>query len=136
MVRARLGLISNNLFSELDNCHIESPGLRYVSSLLRSKTALVYGGYNSLMDIMFCGMPSLVVLREMEDKEQQIHLACLLRITGNRLTTVQESQVSAKELESLLLKNLEAAKSAPPEIKIDGAVRAAHYLNQFLHGEE
>ncbi len=132
--RVRAGIA--NLFSGMENCHIESPGLRYVSSLLRSKTALVYGGYNSLMDIIYCGMPSLVVLREMEDKEQQIHLDCLLRITGNRLTTVQESQVSAKELESLLMKNLQAAKSAPPEINTDGAVRAAYYLNQFLHGEE
>ena len=120
----RVGI--DNLFSELDNCHIESPGLRYVSSLLRSKTALVYGGYNSLMDIIYCGIPSLVVLREMEDKEQQIHLDCLLRIPGNRLTTVQESQVSAEELESLLMKNLQVAQSAPFEIKTDGAVRAAH----------
>ena len=132
--RVRVGI--DHLFSGMDNCHIESPGLRYVSSLLRSKTALVYGGYNSLMDIMYCGIPSLVVLREMEDKEQQIHLGCLLRKTGNRLTTVGESQVSAKELESLLLKNLQVAQSAPFEIKTDGAVRAAYYLNQFLHGEE
>jgi len=132
--KVRAGI--DNLFGGLDNCHIESPGLRYVSSLLRSKTALVYGGYNSLMDIIYCGMPSLVVLREMEDKEQQIHLDCLLQIPGNRLTTVQESQVSPEELESLLMKNLQAAQSAPPEIQTDGAVRAAYYLNQFLHGEE
>ena len=64
---------------------MEPPGSKYVSALLHSKTAVIYGGYNSLMDVVHARIPALVVLRKMQDEEQQIHLRKLQEGAGEVL---------------------------------------------------
>lgn len=122
----------NKLFGELEHCQWEAPGANYVPSLLNSKSALVYGGYNSLMDILHCRIPALVVLREMQDDEQQIHLRRLKGTLGDAISTVSESRVSVGELESLLLANLQKNETPLFTINTDGASRAANYLQSLL----
>ncbi|MFN2356089.1 MAG: hypothetical protein ABR512_16460, partial [Desulfopila sp.] len=80
----------STLFANLSCCRIEAPGRRYMDSLLRSRCAIIYGGYNSLMDVLSLAMPAIVLLRGMQDQEQQYHLEKLLQAGGNMLTTLSQ----------------------------------------------
>ncbi len=119
-------------FRGIGHCRVEPPGSGYVRALLHSKTALVYGGYNSLMDILHTRLPALVVLREMADEEQQIHVGRLTAIDGLNIAVVMESQVTADELAGRLLANLGGEKETPAPIRTDGAATAARYLHRLL----
>ncbi len=120
------------LFENIPGCRIESPGIAYVSALLRSKTAVIYGGYNSLMDVIHAGVPALVVLREMQDGEQQQHLQKIQEVAGGAIATVSETLVSAKELEGLLLAHLQGTGLSTVPLKMCGAERAATYIHSLL----
>ncbi len=120
------------LFGEIEHCRLESPGIKYVSALLHSKTAVIYGGYNSLMDVVHAQIPAVVVVREMEDEEQQIHLRKLKDALGETISVVSETQVSAEELEGLLLANLQKNRYPCVSLNTNGAARAATYLHSLL----
>lgn len=120
------------LFRGIGHCRVEPPGAGYVRSLLHAKTALVYGGYNSLMDILYTRLPALVVLREMADEEQQIHVGRLIAAVGKNISAVSESQVTADQLAALLLDNLHKVKATSLAIGTDGAPSAARYLHRLL----
>lgn len=122
----------DELFREVVNCRIEPPGGNYVPTLLHSKTAVVYGGYNSIMDILHARIPALVVYREMADEEQEIHLQRIVGVTGGNVTMVSESRVNAEELEGMLANNLGREKSPSYPVVTDGASQAAGYLNRLL----
>jgi predicted glycosyltransferase len=121
------------LFQGIGHCRVEPPGSGYVRALLHSKTALVYGGYNSLMDILHTRLPALVILREMTDEEQQIHVGRLTALDGVNIAAVLESQVTADELTGLLLDNLGKKKATSMPIRADGAETAARYLHRLLY---
>lgn len=120
------------LLQSLSHCSVESPSKNYVPSLLQSKSAMVYGGYNSLMDVLYAGIPSIVVLREMQDAEQQIHVQSLRKVLGDTLSIVSESEVTATELQSLLMKNLRAEIPSKGLVQLGGADRAANHLHSLL----
>lgn len=120
------------LFVEMHNCQLESPGIGYVSALLHSRTAVIYGGYNSLMDVIHANIPAVVVLREMQDEEQQIHLRKLQEVAGEAISTVSETQVSAEELEGMLLAHLQKNKLPSVFLNTNGAAYAAEYINSLL----
>ncbi len=120
------------LFEGHENCRLESPGSQYIASLLHSKIAVIYGGYNSLMDVMHAGIPALVVLREMQDEEQQIHLDKLKAVVGGYIATVLETMVRADELESLLLAQLQLEKKASFSLNTQGAANAADHIARLL----
>jgi predicted glycosyltransferase len=124
--------VIGELFREVVNCRIEPPGGNYVPTLLHSKTAVVYGGYNSIMDILHVRIPALVVYREMADEEQEMHLRRIVGVTGENVTMVSESRVSAEELEALLANNLGREKAPSYSIDTDGASQAARHLNRLL----
>lgn len=120
------------LFEGVDNCRLKSPGGSYVSALLHSKAAVIYGGYNSLMDVIHAKIPALVVLREMQDEEQQIHLRKLQEVAGEALSTVSETQVSAGELEGFLLAHLQRDRLSAVALNTSGAACAAAYIHDLL----
>jgi predicted glycosyltransferase len=120
------------LFAEMHNCRVEPPGRNYASALLQAKTAVIYGGYNSLMDVVHARIPAVVVLRDMQDEEQQIHLRKLQEVAREALATVSETEVTAEELERLLLANLQRGRLPVVDLKTDGAARAAEYLHGLL----
>ncbi|TKB26102.1 hypothetical protein FCL47_10175 [Desulfopila sp. IMCC35006] len=122
------------LFSETGNCQLEPPGERYVSALLHSRIAVIYGGYNSLMDVIHANIPALVVLREMQDEEQQIHLQKLQESLGEALVTVAESLLSAEQLERLLLAHLQRKLNPAVALHAGGAAYAAEYISRLLAG--
>lgn len=129
---AEVGLAIEELFAELHNCQLEPPGAGYVAALLRSKSAIIYGGYNSLMDVLYAKVPAVVVLREMQDGEQQLHLRKLQAVAGDALAVVSENQVSSEELARLLLAHLQKKKSSSLALNTNGAACAAEYIYSLL----
>lgn len=120
------------LFSELDHCHLEQPGKNYAEALMDTKSALIYGGYNSLVDVLFAGIPTLVVLREMKDQEQQAHVHCLQEKLAGALVSLSENEITAEKLHILLLQNLNRTVPVENRVEVSGATRAARYLYSKL----
>ncbi len=121
------------LFAGLRHCCLEQPGERYGEALLRSKTAVIYGGYNSLMDIMQTGIPALVIEREMLDDEQRLHLQRLFAIGGSRIISLPESGATVEQIHTMLLNNLQKEGSQSAAVNHDGAVQAAKMINRLLY---
>jgi len=120
------------LFSGLDHCHLERPGKNYAQALMNADSALIYGGYNSLVDVVFAKIPTLVVLRDMKDQEQQVHVHCLQEKLTDTLVSVSEDDITADKLYVLLLQNLKRTAPVENRVEVNGAIRAAHYLYSKL----
>jgi predicted glycosyltransferase len=116
-----------NPFNELAFVTVEPPGNTYGEILAKSKTALIYGGYNSITDVLSLDIPTVVLLRSLQDKEQEQHLQQLGMHTGNLLCTLPERQANAETLEKLLRSQL-TSKPAATEINLNGAESSARYL--------
>ena len=84
------------------------------------------------MDVLYAGTPALVVLREMKDDEQQIHLRRLQKVMGERLKVVSESDVSQDLLTELLQANLHIGSKSSVGIALNGAERAARLIRSVL----
>ncbi len=113
------------MFSGFCHCTLEEPGPRYGEALMRSKTALIYGGYNSLMDVLYAGVPALVVEREMRDGEQQLHLQRLRKKVGEGVRVIPEAEILGEQIASYLLDNLLINGNPTAVINLDGAADAA-----------
>ncbi len=122
-----------NLFSRLRHCSLEQPGPRYGDSLMRSKSAVIYGGYNSLIDVLYAGIPALVVEREMRDNEQQLHLQRLRKKVGERMHVIPEAEVLSDQIVSFLLDNLAEDHISATPVNLDGATEAAVILHSLLN---
>ncbi len=118
-------------FKELPHVHVRPPGSEYAQALTRSKTALIYGGYNSITDVLSLNIPSVVLLRAMQDEEQQQHLGLLARHTGNQFSILPEDEATPERLEQLLRAQMDR-RLPEPTIKLNGAETAAHALVQTL----
>ncbi len=117
-----------NLFRELSFCQIEEPGRSYSEAVSRSKVAIIYGGYNSLMDILHLGIPAMVLLRSMVDNEQQLHLQALKKNMTEQLSVHSEELVGELDLESFFTTHLMRSKSFPATFNLDGAQIAAEHI--------
>ncbi|HKJ64974.1 MAG TPA: hypothetical protein VJ969_06205, partial [Desulfopila sp.] len=78
------------LFADLPWVQVKEPGQGYMDSLLRCRCAIIYGGYNSLVDVISTGIPALVVIRDMTDGEQEHHVKLLLSAAGGSLLSIGE----------------------------------------------
>ena len=121
-----------DLFSSLAHCLVEPIGDNYISSLIRSKTALIYGGYNSILDVMALGKPALVVLRATRDREQQEHLELLQRAVGEQMQVVDEEAISSRALEDGLRLLLASEADRSAEIDCNGAENTARHLHRLV----
>jgi predicted glycosyltransferase len=120
------GQIMSSL-QQLPYCHLQSPGPGYIDTLLRSKTAMIYGGYNSLTDVLAAGLPTVVLLRAMQDSEQQMHLHLLDKYTNDQLLSLDEVQLTEKIIEMGLREQLKKSPMTA-EINLQGAENAAQQL--------
>lgn len=118
------------LFESLPHCNVKIPGPDYLQSLLKSKCAIIYGGYNSLIDVLSLSLPSLVITREMQDNEQQYHLAKLKMSTGNLFAVVTED-ADESLLNSAINSLLQQDKNTV-SINLAGAEHAATHLISLL----
>jgi len=119
------------LFESLPNCSVFQPGKEYVTSLLSSQSAIIYGGYNSLVDVMSLSLPSLVIQREMQDNEQQKHIARLLKSEDFLLIPVYED-CSHESLSCNLNTLVKRKDTGQVTINFDGADNAAHRLMSYI----
>lgn len=116
---------------KLENCRIEEPSQKYIGSLLRSRCAVIYGGYNSLVDVLSLNLPTVVIERDMKDKEQQHHLNKLLE-SSCRLQVLSED-CSGSGLEEKINLLLRPQKEfSKPGICLKGAENAARKLRSLL----
>jgi len=120
------------LFSGLDHCHLEQPGKNYAGALMNAESAMIYGGYNSVVDVVFAGVPTLVVLRDMKDQEQQAHVHCLQAKLAGALVSLSEDDITAEKLQILLLQNLQKTVPVKNRVEVNGATRAARHLYSKL----
>jgi len=116
----------------LPHCRLLKPGEGYFSSLMRSRMAIIYGGYNSLTDLLCAGVPGLVILRDMADQEQQKHLNCLQYRFPSHLLSMHETQCSQDNLAKNVSRLMTASVGKPADVRLDGAETAAQRLNQFI----
>jgi predicted glycosyltransferase len=105
---------ANNIKLQLDDipyCSVENVSDRYLAALANSRVALIYGGYNSLTDIMAAKVPSVVVVRGMNDREQEDNLVYVLK----------ESEAKWKTLAEGLEQQLNVEVGVESEIMLNGA---------------
>lgn len=121
-----------HLFAPLPFCKVTPAGEQYQKALLKAKTAVIYGGYNSLTDVFYANIPAVVLLREMQDEEQQAHMTRLGILNRDRLITYKAKQVNGKDLAHVLIRQIRSSKLPKPEINLDGAATAARYLFEII----
>ncbi len=124
------------LFKNHSFCTVEEVSERYVPSLLNSKVAMVYAGYNSLTDILAAQIPSVVLLRDVEDKEQEDHLSRLIPFIKQFIYVLSESSANTGAIQAALEKQLHAPVWQDQTINIDGAEMAASFLADRVACEE
>ena len=124
-------------FEALECCTVFPFCSDYQQILMRSQTAIIYGGYNSLVDIMAAGIPALVVMRGMQDQEQQMHLSALAGSLPGSIFAVEEDDcvnspgLLATKLSALLSAHRPCSDAAPA-VNLSGAENAARLLASFL----
>ena len=129
------GVMLKALFLKIPHCTLREPGAGYARELMRARCALIYGGYNSIVDVLYANIPALVILREMKDREQQRHVASLVTSCCGGLTGVSEAEIDEELLQQILVKKLALPADHGKKIKADGAVRAARYLYSRLQAD-
>ncbi len=123
-------------FEALECCTVYPFGSNYLQILRNSQTAVIYGGYNSLVDIMASAIPAVVVMRNMQDQEQQQHLLALTAALPNSLFAVDERDclnnpaLLEQKLSALLA--ADRPRGAGAGVNLAGAEHAARFLASHL----
>ncbi|MBW2065060.1 MAG: hypothetical protein JRJ03_09015 [Deltaproteobacteria bacterium] len=112
-------------------CILREVGPRYFRSLLNSRVSLIYGGYNSMTDVLAAQKPSVVVVRGMQDREQEDHVAKLAKQAGN-LVFLEEKEADSRRLFQELEAMLESPPPARGRVNLDGAENTARYIATLL----
>ena len=109
---------------------------KYVTSLLNSKVSMLYAGYNSISDVLAAQVPSVMLLRDVGDMEQERHLKRLMFHAKDAIQTLEESKTDAETLRAALEKQLHASPLKNQGINIRGAEIAAFTLGEGVSCEE
>jgi predicted glycosyltransferase len=119
-------------FDDLSACKLENISDQYLASLANSKVAMIYGGYNSLTDIMAAGVPTVVIVREMNEKEQDEHVSNIIKAKPNLIYPMRESEVTQKKLVEALERQLSAEIEEDQEILLKGSEVSARKIVELL----
>lgn len=122
-------------FADLSFCRVEPIGENYLGSLLHSRAALIYGGYNSILDVAAAQVPALIILRSTKDREQHEHLERLQQRFGEQWQVLEEQDISEPHLARALRRVLENDTPVTAAIDISGAERAAGILHSYVDRE-
>ena len=125
-----------NLFRDLPFCTVDEVSERYIPSLLRSKMAIVYAGYNSMSDILASRIPAVVLLRDLKDREQQTHVDRLLPFIKDYVTVLTEANTDTLLLQQALESQLRAPTWHNEILNMKGAERSALTLAEGIECEE
>jgi predicted glycosyltransferase len=102
-----------------------------MTSLLQSKLALVYAGYNSIGDLLAARTPGVALLRDLEDREQNAHLEKLLPVVGKYLSVLPEAEADTRMLQQALESKLHTPRLPVGIVRLDGAANAVSALHQI-----
>ncbi len=120
------------LFEGMDHCSLELPGERYSQALLSSKMCVIYGGYNSIADALYCGIPALVLERKMQDREQHLHLEQLRKNGCDTIQAIAETELTRELLVSHLLAALSQKNNSSCSVNLNGGTEAADILADMV----
>ncbi len=112
-------------------CDIAETGVDYHQDLANCRMAVIYGGYNSLTDVMFARTPALVLVRSMQDLEQPAHIRALIKARAGHLIMREESKLQPADL----IRDVEMLLTSPPSHRppnLKGAAIAARKLDPLL----
>lgn len=123
-------------FRSFSFCSVYEVSETYVTSLLNSKVSMLYAGYNSLSDVLATQVPSVMLLREVGDKEQERHLKRLMSHAKEAIEALEESKTDAPTLQAALEKQLHAPPFENQNINIGGAETAASILGEGVLCED
>lgn len=118
-------------FRLLPNCSVKPVGEEYSQSIINSKMAIVYGGYNSLMDVCATRTPALILQRNMKDQEQEIHVRQLTRQSPDTLRFLDTTHSQPEPLNRLLSELLTHEKVSHA-INLDGSAQTAASIVNML----
>ena len=119
-------------FDAIPYCTLENVSDQYLATLANSQVAIIYGGYNSLTDIMAAWIPAVVILRGMSDGEQEEHVHKISRLKPNLIYALKEGDVNRRTLAEGLERQLNAAVGDEAEIMLNGAEVAAAKIVESL----
>ena len=125
-----------DLFRNLPFCAVDEVSERYTPSLVKSKMAIVYAGYNSISDILALRIPAVVLLRDLKDREQQTHVDRLLPFTEEYVTVLTESKTDTQSLQQALESQLNAPPWQHVTLNMNGAEVSALTVAQGITCEE
>jgi predicted glycosyltransferase len=123
-------------FRDLPFCSVHEVSEKYVTSLLNSKVSVLYAGYNSISDVLAAQVPSVMLLREVGDMEQEHHLKKLMSYAKYAIQTLEESKTDAETLQAALERQLHAPPFKNQDVNIGGAEKAASILGKGLSCED
>jgi predicted glycosyltransferase len=125
-----------DLFRDLPFCSVEEVSERYIPSLVKSKMAIVYAGYNSMSDILASRIPAVVLLRDLNDSEQQTHVDMLRPLIKDYVTVLTEANTDTESLQQALASQLHAPTWHNEVLNMNGAERSALTLAEGIECEE
>jgi predicted glycosyltransferase len=126
---------ANNIklrFDQMPYCSLENVSDRYLAALANSRAALIYGGYNSLTDIMAAKIPSVVIVRGMHDREQEEHVRKISELKPSLIHVLKESQADWQTLAAGLEQQLNVEVGVESEIMLNGAEVSAGKIVESL----
>lgn len=113
-------------------CSFEQLSDQYFNALKNANLLITYGGYNSLCDVIAAGVPSIVVTRSLNDREQEEHVKCLKAAAGQQIIHLREGSISSETLYGAIKSQVNKGKMKRPLIKLSGAEETAHILANYL----
>lgn len=123
------------LLNEVDpgvEIKMNSVSPEFLNDLLRADCALVYGGYNSLTDVLAAGIPSVVMLRGMKDGEQEKHARMLFEASSPIVDVIENEEVDSDRIYRALAVARSSGLENSSNVDLDGAAKAARYIHSFL----
>lgn len=121
------------LIETLPFCKFRQLSDLYFSDIQNAKVLISYGGYNSLSDIMAANIPSVVITRDLYDKEQDEHVEKLQNIAGGLIYQLKENVVNDATLSEAIIKQAKKSEIFVCPLKLDGAAETAHFSAKLLN---
>ena len=123
-----------HMFDDLPFCIVQQPGVGYLETLLNSKIAIIYGGYNSITDVLVTNTPSIIFLRGFDDMEQQEHVAMLAADEDTSMIVFDEGSVDVIALKDAMIRMLRTKQPNSNRLKLNGAEETARIIAELLDG--
>ena len=85
-----------------------------------------------MSDILSIHIPAVVLLRDIIDHEQELHLKRLASLTGTSLKVIPEKKASPESLQHALASQLHATVNEGERPDMNGAENAARKLMEYI----